>query len=370
MPIYYHTGQFPPKHLQWNELIPYLGIAAAAVARYDGILAAIPNPEVLLSPLGTQEAVFSSRIEGTQATMGEVLEYEADENQEIPSARREDIHEVLNYRRAMMLAEAKLRVLPLSLRLLKETHAVLMDGVRGHGKSPGDFRKIPSWIGPPGCSIDQARFVPPDAMELLKGLSTWESYLHQDAPDKLIQLAVIHAEFEALHPFLDGNGRLGRMLIPLFLWQQGLIGRPMFYMSAYLEARRSDYYEHLLGISKGGRWTAWCRFFLEGMTQQAKENMEKAQAILNLYNELKHRAIEVTRSQYAIHALDWIFNRPIFRSTGFVADVQIPNSTARRILNSFKQEGLIKEMKPSAGSRPAILAFSRLLNIAEGRDIF
>jgi len=258
----------------------------------------------------------------------------------------------------------------MSLRVIREVHGVLLEGVRGHGKAPGSFRQNANWIGPPGCSIDEARFVPIGADALPDALGRWESYLHRDEPDRLVQLAIAHAEFESLHPFLDGNGRLGRIIIPLFLWQHGLIRRPMFYMSAYLEANREDYYSHLLAISKSGRWTAWCRFFLSGVTEQAQQNMEKAQAILGLYEELKSRVVDATRSQYAIHALDWIFNRPIFRSTDFVSDSQIPDSTARRILGVFKEEDLVKEIRQAAGSRPATLTFPRLLNIAEGRDVF
>lgn len=227
--VRYRTGRFPPETLDWPRLIPLLGPGAAAVARYDGMLAAVPNPDVLLSPLTTQEAVLSSRIEGTQATMGEVLEFEAGWEASSPE-RREDIHEVLNYRSAMHEAQRLLADLPLSQRVIREMHKVLLIGVRGQGKAPGEYRRIPNWIGPSGCSIDQARFIPISADLLPGAMSDWEQYAHADAPDRLVQLAILHAEFEALHPFLDGNGRLGRMLVPLFLWQRKLIRRPMFYI--------------------------------------------------------------------------------------------------------------------------------------------
>lgn len=369
-PVHYHVGKFPPDTLQWESLIPHLGTAAAAVARYDGVLAAIPNPNVLLSPLTTQEAVLSSRIEGTQATMGEVLEYEADAGVDISDARREDIHEVLNYRRAMRLAEDRLRKLPLSLRLIREIHEVLLDGVRGQGRAPGRFRTLPNWIGPPGCAIEDARFVPIAADELPRAMNIWESYMHEEAPDRLVQLALLHAEFEALHPFLDGNGRLGRILVPLFLWQRELIRQPMFYLSAYLEANRDEYYERLLAVSRDDDWTGWCRFFLLGITEQAEDNLRKAQEILSLYERLKPRVVDWTRSQYAIQALDWLFDRPIFTSSSFVADAGIPDSTARRLLTKFKDNDLLKEIHPARGRRPATLTFPRLLNIAEGREVF
>ena len=225
--VYYHEGRFPPEErLEWPRLIPLIGPAVAAVARYDGVLAAVPNPRVLMT---TQEAVVSSRIEGTQATMSEVLEFEAGHEARSPQ-RRDDIHEVLNYRAAMLEAERMLDELPLWQRVVRQAHRIVLSGVRGEGKSPGDYRRIPNWIGPPGCTLEEATFVPVGAERLTAAMSAWERYVNQDAPDRLVQLAVIHAEFEALHPFLDGNGRLGRMLVPLSLWQCGLIRRPMFFL--------------------------------------------------------------------------------------------------------------------------------------------
>ena len=189
--------------------------------------------------------------------MGEVLEFEAGQEPESPE-RREDIREVLNYRAAMRRAEAMLEELPLSLRVIREAHSALLAGVRGAGKSPGEYRRIPNWIGPPGCTLDEARFVPIGADGCRTQWARGERYIHEDAPDRLVQLAILHAEFEALHPFLDGNGRLGRMLVPLFLWRKALIQAPVFYISAYLEARRDAYYDGLLVVSRDDDWTGWC----------------------------------------------------------------------------------------------------------------
>ena len=225
--VHYHEGRFPPAEIEWRTLIPLLGPVSAAVARYDGMLAAVPNPGVLLAPLSTQEAVLSSRIEGTQATVGEVFEYEAGQ-EPVSGSRREDIQEVLNYRAAMREAERLLEKLPISQRVVRDVHKVLLAGVRGQNKAPGEYRRIPNWIGSPGCTVETARFVPVGADKLPDAMSAWERYAHDDAPDRLVQLAILHAEFEALHPFLDGNGRLGRMLVPLFLWQTGLIRHPTF----------------------------------------------------------------------------------------------------------------------------------------------
>ena len=364
--VHYHAGRFPPEEqIEWRELIPHIGPAAAALARYDGVLAAVPDPGVLLAPLTTREAVLSSRIEGTQATMGEVLQFEAGQEPNSPE-RRNDIHEVLNYRAAMRRAEKSLETLPLSQRVIRQAHEVLLSGVRGQGKSPGAYRRIPNWIGPPGCTMDEARFVPVEASRLPEAMDAWERYIHADAPDKLVQLAVLHAEFEAVHPFLDGNGRLGRMLVPLFLWQAGLIRAPMFYISAYFEARQNAYYDGLLAVSRDDDWTGWCRFFLDAIRLQAEDNLAKAQGIIDLYNAMKVRTIDLTRSQYAIYALDWIFERPIFRSADFVSQAAIPAPTARRILNILRKAGLLTALVEARGRRSAVLAFSPLLAITEG----
>lgn len=370
-PVHYHEGRFPPQELDWVKLIPLLGPANAAVARYDGALSAIPNASILLSPLTTQEAVLSSRIEGTQTTMGEVLEYEArGSNEDINSARVADIWEVLNYRKAMRAAVEMLKDLPLCQRLIREVHEVLLDSVRGHSKSPGEYRQIPNWIGPSGCSIEEARFIPISADKLPNAMSAWEQYIHEDAPDRIVQLAILHAEFEALHPFLDGNGRLGRMCVPLFMYCKNLISGPIFYVSAFFEEHRDEYYTHLLGVSQDDDWTSWCAFFLRAVKIQAEENLKKVNAILGLYNEMKPRFVELTHSQYAIHALDWIFERPIFKSTDFVNASQIPKPTAFRILGVLKNEGILKVVAEGSGRKATVLAYRDLLNIAEGYNAF
>ncbi len=368
----YHAGKFPPTDLDLAELFPLVGPANAAVARYEGILSGVPNPNVLLSPLTSQEAVLSSRIEGTQATLGEVLEFEAagvpnDES----TPKMADIREVLNYRRALNEAVRLMdEGLPLSQRLIKNVHQVLMDGVRGRNKAPGDYRKIPNWIGPAGCSIERARFVPCGADDLPKCMDSWETYIHADAPDRLVQLAVAHAEFEAVHPFLDGNGRLGRLIIPLFLHAHGILSRPNFYLSEYLEENRQEYYDRLLAISESGDWTGWVKFFLQAVTQQAETNVEKAKAILKLHAELRDWIVDATHSQYGVRALDWMFVHPIFKTPDFIESAEIPAATARGIVRKLRDHDMLKEINPSAGRRSATLAFWELLNIAEGKDAF
>lgn len=324
-----------------------------------------------MSPLTAQEAVLSSRIEGTQATLGEVLEFEAEGDPTDESTpKKADIREVLNHRTALNEASRLLGELPLSQRLVKRVHEVLMQGVRGRNKAPGEYRGIPNWIGPEGCTIEDARFVPCDAGRLDEAMDAWEAYLHNVELDQMVQLAVAHAEFEAVHPFLDGNGRLGRLIVPLFLHAKGLLSRPNFYISEYLERYRGEYYERLLAVSRDDDWTGWCEFFLKALIAQAEINQNKARAILELYDERKDWITDLTRSQYAVRALDWFFVRPIFRTSDFIETADIPRPTANRILRLARNNGLLREMRAGRGRRPAVLAFSELLNIAEGAEAF
>jgi Fic family protein len=367
--VRYHEGGFPPANFDWEAVIPHLGPTAAAVARFDGALASIPNPDILIAPLSTQEAVLSSRIEGTQATMGEVLEFEASDGAS-HIEKHDDIQEVLNYRKAMRTAEEMLADLPLCQRVLLKTHEVLLSGVRGANKSPGQFRRVPNWIGPAGCSEDEARFVPISAAQLPEAVGVWERYMNEEARDGLVQLAFLHAEFEALHPFLDGNGRLGRMLVPLFLWKRGFIRQPMFYVSAFFEADRDEYYERLLAVSRDNDWVGWTQFFLRAIREQAEVNFAKTMGIHDLYADLNLRIREVTKSPHAVLALDWIFRQPIFPSSSFVSQKGIPEPSARRMLNTLREAGILKVLQPSSGRRSAVLGFPALLNIAEGREVF
>ena len=370
-PVRYRLGSFPPRNLDWPQLVPLLGPASAAIARYDGALAAVPNPMVLLSPLTTQEAVLSSRIEGTQATMGEVLEFEAGvkPDEKTQGAKLADIQEVINYRKATVYASNQLKRLPLCQRVIKEAHAILLEGVRGRNKAPGAYRRIQNWIGPAGCKEEEASYVPLPAGRLTQAMSAWEKYMHSSQPDALVQLAVLHAEFEALHPFLDGNGRLGRMLIPLFLYDRKMLSSPTFYISAYFEERRPVYYDRLLAVSRDGDWTGWCVFFLQALLAQGEMNVEKVQVILRLYNDKKRLITEETRSTHSIRALDFIFNRPIFNAADFIAQAGIPESTAKRFLKALREKRILKTLRESSGRRPAVLAFAELLNAVEGRKV-
>lgn len=353
-----------PLELNYSSLVGLVGRANAALARYDGLLQGIVNPAVLLSPLTTREAVLSSKIEGTQATFDEVLQHEAGELQQGDKAT--DILEIQNYRRALNLAAEALAERTLSLALVRQMHAVLMDSVRGQDKAPGQFRQDQNWIGRLGTPMARATFVPPGPLRMLDALQNWEQYLVTPDVDPLIQVAVVHAQFELIHPFKDGNGRIGRVLIPLFLYQRRALASPMFYLSEYLEAHREVYYDRLSAISRVGDWHGWLSFFLEAVAVQAETNCVRVRNILALYDRMKATVTAATRSQYAMAVLDAIFDRPIFQSTDFAVRLGINKVTAASLLRQLRDAGVLVAIRESSGRRPAVLAFLELVSAAEG----
>jgi Fic family protein len=359
--------KLPLAKIDWGALAGLIGRANAALARYDGFLQSMVNPAVLLSPMLLQEAVLSSRIEGTDATMEEVLEHEAGARFE---ERKElDIQEIANYRKALLIAEQRLKEMPICLNLIRKIHSVLLDSVRGHNRASGEFRRIQNWIGRPGRPIEEATFVPPDLPHLKEALDNWEKYIHAEEKDPLVQLAIVHGQFEVIHPFLDGNGRVGRILIPLFLHEKKILARPMFYLSVYLEQHRPLYYERLRGITREKDWHSWISFFLEATLFQANENTQKARAIRNLYDAMKERVASLTRSHYALACLDVLFTAPIFNSAEFIKISSIPKQTAMVMLRQLRGGGVIRELIAGSGRRPAILVFPDLMNVAEGKKV-
>lgn len=367
----YQPDALPLSGLDYQRLLPLVGRANAALARYDGLLQGIPNPAVMLSPLTTQEAVLSSKIEGTQATVDEVLEQEAGLIKD--GEKYKDIQEISNYRLALFRAREYLADYPIRLSFVRELHRILMGSVRGQDKTPGEFRKDQNWIGRYGCTIDQATFVPPNPLQLPDFLQAWEQYIDHDDMDFLLQVAVVHAQFELLHPFKDGNGRIGRILIPLFLYQKKALSQPMFYLSEYLESHRDEYYVRLKAISAEGDWNGWIAFFLRAITTQAAQNSARVAAIQALYESMKQQIHEITRSQYTVHLLDAIFSKPIFRTSDLTAqlhsDFGIHEKTTPGLLRQMKEAGILRELQAGSGRRPATLCFPRLINLAEGREV-
>ena len=362
--------QLPIREVNWESLIPLIGQANRALAQYEGVLFAVPNPEVLLSPLTTQEAVLSSRIEGTQATLGEVLKFDAGEEPEQES-RRLDIYEIVNYRHALKAAEEELKTRPFNLNLLLSLHSTLLDSVRGRNKARGRFRTQQNWIGSLQTPIEEAEFVPVAPEHLMDALDNWEKYYHMERPDPLVQLAIVHAQFEILHPFLDGNGRLGRILIPIFLFEKHLLSKPTFYLSEYLEEHRDEYIVRLRAIGKKeGAWDNWIAFFLTALIEQAKRNASKAREILLLYERMKVKILELTRSQFAVPLLDRLFQSPIFQSSHLEGKPNMPSKPMiMSMLGKLKHHGILTTVREARGSRAQVLAFVELINLCEGRDI-
>ena len=361
----YQPEALPIEDLDYRALIAPVGKANAALARYSGLLRAMVNPAVLLSPITNKEAVLSSKIEGTQATLEEVLEHEAgrtyDEN------KTQDIREVLNYRAALVLAQEQLQDHPFRLSLLLHLHRILMDSVRGQNKMPGEFRKEQNWIGRTGCTIEEASFVPPSPLRLLDHLQAWEAYLSGPDFDVLAQTAIAHAQFELLHPFKDGNGRIGRLLIPLLLFAKGRLSSPMFYLSEYLESHRDEYYARLQAISRHGDWTGWIAFFLEAIIEQATDNTNRVQGIMSLYSTMKDRVRLVTRSQHTAQLVDILFAKPIFKASDIPERTEIPKPTAHTLIRQLLENRIIRTLREGSGRRPAIYVFPELLDIAESQ---
>lgn len=355
----------PIDDIDWTSHISRIGKANAALARYDGLLQGIINPEILLSPLTIREAVLSSRIEGTQASLEDVLQFEADQAHKITAEKRLDIQEIINYRTALKAAVVDLGNRPICTNMIRDLHRILLASVRGRDREPGEIRRIQNYIAPYGTPIERATFIPPAPGLVMDALTNWENYLHTEDLDSLVQLAVLKAQFELIHPFRDGNGRIGRMLVPIILYDKQILSTPMFYISAYLEQHRDEYYRRLLAVSRDNDWNGWIAFFLQALIEQATENNQKATAIIDLYEEMKEHVPEVTHSEYAIKAIDTLFSRPIFKTADFITESGIPKQSAHRILRKLTEGGILIVTREGKGTSPTILRFSRLISITE-----
>lgn len=303
----------------------------------QGIGRQIRNPDLLISPYMSREAVLSSRIEGTQTTMSDV--YAADlERQELVQAA--DVREVQNYRSAHQLGLRS--ELPLSLRLIRNLHKQLMQGVRGQDRHPGEFRTYQNFIGSPTGA--DATYVPPPVPQMQELLDDLEKFLHEAALRPLVQAAIVHYQFEAIHPFGDGNGRVGRLLIPLFLRDRGLLPQPLLYLSAYFERSRSEYYENLLRVSTHGDWDGWIRYFLVGVSTQALEAIDLADQLLGLHNRYREelQARHVTANVLAL--IDALFENPLVYTKRAETKLGVSAPTARATIKTLEEHGILREI--------------------------
>lgn len=361
----YHYDQFPPKILQYDKFINELIKATDAIARYDQMLKNMHNSEILLAPLRNQEAVLSSRMEGTISTIDEILQFEAD-SEGIPSQNsnfRSDVFETILYQRALINAQKALEDgYKFSKSLIKTMHQQLLFFGRGATKSPGNFKYEQNYL------VDKIKrnilFVPISPEKLDEGIENLMKYLEEEKQHPiLIKTALMHIEFEALHPFQDGNGRIGRILITLFLWSSGVISAPHFYISGYLEENKDLYIDTMRNVSKKGDWESWCAFFLSAVENQAMRNLEIAEKIKELYEEMKSIFSEVLSSKYSVNALDYIFTNPIFRNNKFTSNSGIPTATASRFTRILLENGLIITREESSGRRAALYSFEPLMRL-------
>lgn len=353
-----------PPGINWSSLLTSrVGAADRALGKLDSLASTLPSPHILVRPFVRREAVLSSRIEGTRASLNDVYVFEAGQLSYLESTT--DVREVHNYVRALDYGIERLRSLPVSLRLIREIHAELMEGVRGEYLTPGEFRRSQNWIGPPGSTLDSARFVPPPVAEMHTALDNLETFIHtpSDLPP-LVKAALIHYQFEAIHPFLDGNGRIGRLLILLLLTEWGIMTQPWLYLSAYFEAHRTAYYDHLLAISQKGEWELWLAFFLDGIQAQSEDAVARIKSLQRLrltYHEMVKDERAAERLKQAIEVL---LERPIVAIRQLEAAMDIPYRSAQRYIDKLEQLGILREVTGRARNR--IYQADEILSALEG----
>ncbi|MEW6104710.1 MAG: Fic family protein [bacterium] len=343
------------------EFVRILSEAERGIGALRALSRLIPNPNLLVAPYVRKEAVQSSRIEGTQASLSDIFYYEAVKEK----PKQVDVLEVLNYVKAMNYGLSKLKELPLSLRLVREIHLKLMEGTRGERMRAGEFRTTQNWIGPPGCSLADATYVPPPVVEMNSALAQWEKFLHTD--DKiplLIKCALMHYQFEAIHPFLDGNGRVGRLLITFYLSERGYLDHPILYLSDFFERYRNDYYDLLLGVTQEGKWDAWLKYFIRGVATQAKVAEETGYRILDLQKRYRQQLQKESVSPIVFQLLDMLFLNPFVSLPGISDYLKVTWPTAKASVEHLIKLGILKEV--SGRKRSRIYCLRELLNILAG----
>jgi len=345
-------------------MLALLSRADQALGRLDGLAQTLPNPDLFVAMYVRREAVLSSQIEGTQSTLEDVLTFELDaKGRELPK----DVEEVVNYVRAMNYGLERLRTLPLSLRLVREIHAELLRGVRGGPRQPGAFRTSQNWIGPANVPLREATFVPPPVHEMHQALGDFERFLHQETDlPVLIHCGLAQAQFETIHPFLDGNGRVGRLLITFLLVHRGVLHRPLLYVSHYLKRHRSGYYDRLMAIREDGDWEGWLKFFLRGVAETAEEASATARDIVNLRE--RHSALVQERGLQlnGVRLLDLLFERPLVNVKLVKEHLKVAFVTASKLVEQFEGLGLLKET--TGGQRNRRFCYAPYLALFEEEE--
>lgn len=342
------------------ELLDLLSRADRALGRLDGSTELLPNPNLFVAMYVRQEAVLSSQIDGTQASLTDILEYEADAaRRSLPS----DVGEVVNYIRAMNQGIDQLPSLPLSLRLMKEIHAELLRDGRRSQRQPGEFRNSQNWIGVGDAAIERADFVPPPPHEMFQALGDLEVFLHDPQPlPILLKCGLVHAQFETIHPFLDGNGRMGRLLITFLLVEKGVLRRPLLYLSSYFKQYRDEYYDLLQGIRMKGDWESWLKFFLRAVNDVGSSATETARQILRLRED--HRQLirdRGTAKANAEYLLDRLFEQPMLNVQQAANLVGVSFPTANNLITQFAELGILEEI--TGGARKRLFAYRKYLDL-------
>jgi Fic family protein len=358
--VWAHVPDPLPPDISWTpELVGALSEADRLIGRLAGEGGRLPNPHLLIRPFVRREAVLSSKIEGTQATLGELLAAEAGMGVERSPA---DLREVANYVVALEYGVKRLKTLPLSLRLIRELHSKLMTGVRGDQTRPGHFRDRQNWIGRPGAGIAGATYVPPPPGQLMPCLDAWEKFLHDRTLPPLVQAALAHYQFEAIHPFRDGNGRVGRLLITLFLIERGVLPTPLLYLSAFFEASRRDYYDTLQGVHERAEWEDWLLYFLNGVASQAEDALSRASRMNSLLGKWREKTVE-TGLPAAVRLLDVLAENP-FCSVRRSADrLKVAFTTAQRAIAKLESMRIVKQVNEA--KRDRVYCATGLLKILE-----
>jgi Fic family protein len=346
-----------------DRAIGLLDEASNRLGVLSGIGQRLPNPQLLITPYLRKEAVLSSRIEGTQTTMSDVFAAEADQ---LELVRAPDVQEVRNYVTAHEYGLSRLASLPLSLRLIRELHERLMTGVRGREKHPGSFRRYQNWIG--ATRGEDASYVGPPVPEMQERLDDLELFVHdREALRPLVQAAVLHYQFEAIHPFGDGNGRVGRLLIPLFLAERGLLPQPLLYLSAYFERSRGDYYDRLMAVSTHGQWDEWLKYFLAGVSSQAQEAAELADQLLGLQARYRDEFQKQRRvSAHVLGLIDALFLNPYVDTKRVQAVCNVSQPTARNVILTLEKHGILREI--TGRSWGTVYVAREIYETARGHD--
>lgn len=337
-----------PPALNWEtDLISVLSTAGHELALLSAIGDHFPAPHIMVKSFVQQEAVLSSRIEGTRTTLAELMTYAA------AQFDSPDAHEVQNYVHALDYGLKRLDTLPISLRLVRELHEKLMEDTRGSEWTPGKFRKTQNWIGAAGSTLETAAYVPPPVDEMNECLSQMENFIHttSDLP-ALIRLGMIHYQFESIHPFLDGNGRVGRLLIPLLMREWNLLSQPLLYLSAYFEANRSEYYARLLGVSLRGEWESWLRFFLQGVQEQSMRSAKVIEALLSLRAEYMEKIASERSAEKLLQVFDFLLGHPIVNIRQLQDGIGLSDfKVASRYLKTLESLGIVSEFTGRARNR-------------------